>query len=555
MGHAIGIDVGTTNLKVALVADDSRLVASTARPLNVFQAGGIAEQDANATWDQVCDAIRELSAAEPAAASDVGAIGVCSQYSSIVPVDAGGRAIAPMTLYWDHRGTAASHAIMNRHPEAFEVFIEHHGIPPIGAGLSLGHLLSFQLDQPDVHARTHAYLELMDFVTAQLTGRICATQCTMFMVQVCDNRTVGVTEYDAELVRLAGVDASRLPPLVEIDGVVGALLPAVAADLGLRSDVTVRAGMNDSQAGALASGAFAPRRGGLAIGTTAVLLDTVADKRTDLDVELVSMPSTIPGHYLAWAENGIAGKAVEHVLTSVLGANDPLATSGAIDPFAEVDEAIAASLPGSNGVLFLPWLTGSMAPSASTKMRGAFLNLSLDTHRVDVVRAMIEGTAHNLRWLLPSVEGFTGQRIDEIAFFGARPVPPAGPRFSPTCSIGPCGPSNIPIERLHVRWPWRPRAAPSSAPIWTRASALGAACNRAQSIGTDTTRCTSSSWLRSRPSSRSIEPSVERWSPAGLCERGGPSWRFPHTTPLESSSRRGHDGAGRGGVPCAGSES
>jgi len=416
VAHAIGIDVGTTNVKVALVADDGTLVASTSRPLTYLRSGAVAEQDANATWGQVGDAVRELTATEPVAATDVVSLGVCSQYSSIVPVDASGRAIAPMILYWDHRGTAASHAIMQRHPEAFAVFVEHHGIPPMGGGLSLGHILSFQQDQPEVHAATAAYLELMDFVTARLTGMICATQCTMFMAQVCDNRTVGVTGYDSELVRLSGVDPSKLPPLVEIDGVVGELLASVAADLGLPAGVAVRAAMNDSQAGALTSGAFVPGRGGLAIGTTAVLLDTVDSKRTDLDAELVSMPAPIPGRYLAMAENGIAGKAVEHVLTNVLCADDVLGTSG--DPFAALDVAIAASPPGSNGVLFLPWLTGSMAPSASSKMRGAFLNLSLDSSRVDAVRAMIEGTAHNLRWLLPSVEAFTGNRIDEIAFFG-----------------------------------------------------------------------------------------------------------------------------------------
>jgi xylulokinase len=418
VSHAIGIDVGTTNAKVALVADDGRLVASTTRSLAYTRTGGIAEQDANAMWRQVADAIRELTAARPGPASDVRTIAVCSQYSSIVPVDEHARAIAPMVLYWDHRGTEASYAVMERHPEAFEVFVEHHGIPPLGAGLSLGHILSFQLDRPAVHAATRAYLEPMDFVTAQLTGRICATQCTMFMAQVCDNRTVGVTEYDTELVRLAGVDASRLPPLVAVDGVAGEVDAGAAAGLGLPAGVAVRVGMNDSHAGAFASGAFVPGRGGLAIGTTAVLLDTVDDKRTDLESEMVSMPSPVPGRYLAWAENGIAGKAVEHVLTNVLCATDALGGNGAGDPFAALDAAIDSVPPGSGGVLFLPWLAGSLAPSASAKMRGAFLNLSLDTTRLDTVRAMIEGTAHNLRWLLPSLERFTGRRVDDVAFFG-----------------------------------------------------------------------------------------------------------------------------------------
>src|SRR5581483_11031790 len=146
---------------------------------------------------------------------DVVAIGVCSQYSSIVPVDAHGEPVAPMMLYFDQRGTAPSWEIMAREPDAFGVFVERHGVPPVGGGLSLGHILYFQHERPDVHAATSAYLEPMDYVNARLTGRITATQCTMFTAQLCDNRTVGEhLEYDDELVRLAGVDATKLPPLI-----------------------------------------------------------------------------------------------------------------------------------------------------------------------------------------------------------------------------------------------------------------------------------------------------------------------------------------------------
>jgi xylulokinase len=296
---------------------------------------------------------------------------------------------------------------MEREPDAFTVFVDRHGIPPVGSGLSLGHILAFQLDQPDVHARTAAYLEPMDYVNAKLTGRIAATQCTMFTSQLCNNQTVGVMEYDAELVRLAGVDESKLPPLVAIDGAIEYLAPDVADDLGLPHHAVVYAGMNDSHAGAFASGAFHEGWAGLALGTTAVLLDTVDDKRVDLDAELVALPAPIPGRYLAWAENGIAGKAVEHVLDAVLD-----------EGFDALDAAIKSVEPGSNGVLFLPWLAGSMAPKADTNMRGAFLNLSLDTSRRDLVRAMVEGTAHNVRWLLPTVERFTGHPVEELYFFG-----------------------------------------------------------------------------------------------------------------------------------------
>jgi xylulokinase len=405
--HAVGVDVGSTNVKAALVADDGTLVGSGWRPLTTRRDGEVAEQDPEALWSAVVDAVAEATAADPAAGADVAAIGVCSQYSSIVPVDASGTPTAALVMYLDHRGTDHSWQIMSDHPEAFEVFLDHHGIPPVGGGISLAHLLHFQLDRPDVHAATSAYLEPMDFVNLRLTGRATANQGTMFMAQLCDNRTLGVTEYDPELLRLTGVDPATLPPLSGLTEAAGPLLAEVAGRMGVAAGATVHAAMNDSAAGAFATGAFTPGRGGLSIGTTAVLLAAKEGKDADLDHEVLSMPSPEPGRYLVWAENGIAGKAVEHVLEQVLGAS-----------FDDLEAALAASPPGSRGALFLPWLNGSLSPSAHGTTRGGFLNLSLDTGRPDAVRAMVEGTAHNLRWLLPYVEAFGGHAIDEIVFGG-----------------------------------------------------------------------------------------------------------------------------------------
>ena len=68
--------------------------------------------------------------------------------------------------------------------------------------------------------------------------------------------------------------------------------------------------------------------------------------------------------------------------------------------------------------MFLPWLGGSLAPIASGAIRGGFVHMSLETARVDLVRAVVEGVAHNLAWLLPHVETFTGEPIREIVFVG-----------------------------------------------------------------------------------------------------------------------------------------
>ena len=100
MTHALGIDVGTTNAKVALVDEKGALVASAARPITTVRDGEIAEQDPELLWTAVVEAIREVTTRAPEAARDVGHIGIDSQYSSTVPVDAAGGPSARWSCTW-----------------------------------------------------------------------------------------------------------------------------------------------------------------------------------------------------------------------------------------------------------------------------------------------------------------------------------------------------------------------------------------------------------------------------------------------------------------------
>jgi xylulokinase len=422
MTWAIGVDVGTTNVKAALVAADGTLVASAQRPLETRREGRgdatVAEQDADAMWAQLVDAVRELTAAEPEAAAGVVALGICSQYSSVVPVDAATRPLAPMLMWQDRRGTERCFEILSRDDRAFATWVERHGIPPVGGGLSLGHILHLQHDQPELHDRTAAYLEAMDYLTARCTGRITASQHSTYMFQLCDNRKLGATSYDDELVELAGVDAMRLPPLVSVDAPVGRLLPDIARALGLPESVTVYAGTNDTATVAVATGTSASGRAGLAIGTTSVLVDAIADYRVDLEHQLFSMPGPFVDEYVVCAENGLGGQVLEHVLGRIVYARDELGDHSVDDAFAALDATLAATAPGAGGVLFLPWLNGSLAPGGASEIRGGFVHMSLETTRRDLLRAVVEGIAHNLGWLLPHVEAFTGTTVRDLAFVG-----------------------------------------------------------------------------------------------------------------------------------------
>lgn len=439
-GSVVGIDVGSTNVKAVLLDQHLSPVAVATRPLTWKRSGPSAEQDAEHLWQAVVDALASLAGDARAAGvdglSDVGTVGVCSQYSSIVPVDERNLPVAPMRLYLDQRGSHHCLAILERHPDAFMTWIERHPVPTVGGGLALGHILGFQRDEPEVHRSTAAYLEAMDYVTARLTGLRTATQGSVFASQLVDNRRLGVTHYDFDLLGMAEVDVSRLPSLVEPDASVGTVLPDVAEATGLPLDAQVRAGMTDTQAAALATGVSSGRGGasspegrlGIAIGTTSVALASTSSMALDLDHEVLSMPGVSPDRWLVWAENGLAGRAVEHVMDRIVHADDSLGdhrSDGTDGDFHGFDEAVAASPSGARGLLFLPWLSGSLAPQADPSVRGGFIGMSLDTERVDLVRAAVEGVAHNLRWLLSPVEAFTGEECAEVVLVGGATRSPA----------------------------------------------------------------------------------------------------------------------------------
>ena len=186
---------------------------------------------------------------------------------------------------------------------------------------------------------------------------------------------------------------------------------------GSTGEVVVQAAMNDTHAGAFATGVFNADATGLMIGTTAVILEELDHPASDLEREVVTMPTPLADQYLVMAENGLAGRPVAHALGELLA--PPRSQPGtAADTFGEIPDAMAASEPGAGGVLFLPWFAGSLSPSSDPQIRGGYLGVSLATTRADMVRATLEGTARNLRWLMPAVEDMTGRPITELTFGG-----------------------------------------------------------------------------------------------------------------------------------------
>jgi len=421
----LAIDLGTSGPKTAVVSLQGELLATGRSAVQTLHLpDGAVEQDPEAIWSatrSACLAALRGSQVRPA---DVLAVICSSQYSSVVPVDAGGRPAANLVMWLDKRGATPRlrgqpgfPRFADGPPQLIQ-WLRLHGLPPVAGGISLTHLRHCKFARPDVYERTAKFLEPMDFVTLRLTGRMTANQCTAFMFLATDNRRLDATDYHPTLLRQSLIDREKLPDLVPVDAIVGTLLPDVAGELGLSPQTKVVTGLNDTQAGGMGTAAFAGEHAAISVGSTSVMITHVPFKRTDIRHAILSMPSPVPDTYFVMAENGTGGNTLEFFLDRLVYPDDAFGGGAAADRFERLQQAVAATAPGSGGVLFLPWLGGSMAPAADDSVRGGFVNLSLATSREQLARAVLEGVALNLRWLRGPVERFAKRRFSHFLFYG-----------------------------------------------------------------------------------------------------------------------------------------
>jgi len=200
---------------------------------------------------------------------------------------------------------------------------------------------------------------------------------------------------------------------------VGTLSPPVADDLGIEASTQVIAGIYDTHGTAIGGGAINDFDGVISIGTSLLMTCHVPFKKTHLGSSMVSIPSPLPSKYFLLGEQGLGGKCLEFYLKNIVYAEDEFGTGqmpeDVYDRFNRIAEKVP---PGSNGVLFLPWLVGISVPDQNDTVRGGFFNLSLSSTRSHMTRAIMEGLAFNSRWTKGPAEKFIGKKFENFRLIG-----------------------------------------------------------------------------------------------------------------------------------------
>ncbi|MHB8681630.1 MAG: xylulokinase [Acidimicrobiales bacterium] len=424
----LAVDLGTGGPKVALVDPKGRVLAHAKRPTTLrLLPGGGAEQDPAQWWEAIVAAAHEVLGAASLPAEAVAGIGCTAQWSGTVAVDAAGEPLRPAIIWMDSRGAPDMRRqakgvvnVLGYDVRKLQRWVRLTGGAPGHSGKDpTAHILWIRNHEPDVYAATDVFLEPVDWLNCKLTGRASASFDSIVAHWVTDNRRIGAVHYDAGLVRMAGLERSKLPDLVPSATLMGRLGERAAAELGLPAGLPVATGTGDVHSAAVGSGAVADLDAHLYIGTSSWISCHVPFKKTDALRNVASIPAALPGRYLVADEHETAGACLTFLAESVLAGDDGLGPSEApTDVYRRLDEVAAAAPPGANRTLFTPWLNGERSPVDDHTIRGGFHNLSLATTRRDLVRAVYEGVAYNSRWLLAAVERFAGRRFPSLAFIG-----------------------------------------------------------------------------------------------------------------------------------------
>ena len=421
-GHVLCIDLGTSALKVALVSTAGEVVASEQETCEVtLLPGGGAEQNPHQWWELITQASSRLMARGAVPAEAVVAVACTAQWSGTVPADERGQPIRDAIIWMDSRGAPYVRRITGGavHVHGYGVIKLARwlrataGIPAQSGKDPIAHILWLKHQEPDTYRQAHVFLEPKDWLNAHLTGRAAASFDSIALHWVTDNRHRDRIRYDPALLRLAGIEQSRLPELMAATDILGPLSPGPAGELGIQPGTPVVVGTPDLQSAAIGSGATRDYQAHLYVGTSSWLTCHVPFKKTSLLHNMASLPSPVPGRYFVADEQETAGAALAFLRDRVMLGSDRSHLT-----YREFDDMAAQAPPGSHGVLFTPWLYGERTPVEDRFVRGGFHNLSLSSSRNDLVRAVFEGVALNTRWLLGAVERFTGHRLEPIRFIG-----------------------------------------------------------------------------------------------------------------------------------------
>jgi xylulokinase len=382
MSHVIGLDVSTTATK-AVVLDTYGSVRAVAASSYPFQTPRPlwSEQDPEVWWTAGVQAIRTALSDGGIRGDDVDAIGLAGQMHGLVVLGADREVLRPAILWNDQRTEAQCDLI--RATVGRDRLIAVTGNDAL-AGFTAPKLVWVREREPEVWSRIAHVLLPKDFVRLRLTGDLALDKADGAGTLLFD---LAARDWSPEVVTALGIDPAWLPATHEGTTITGVVSNEAADATGLRAGTPVVAGGGDQSAAAVGVGAVEPGVASLSLGTSGVVFATTDGPLIDPEARLHSFCHAVPG---LWHVMGVMLSAAG----SLRWFRDALAPGVAFPALIEEANDVPA---GSDGLLFLPYLSGERTPHPDPRARAGFIGLTGRHGRPHMTRSVLEGVAFGLR--------------------------------------------------------------------------------------------------------------------------------------------------------------
>lgn len=401
--YVLGIDVSTTATKALLLDGQGQVVAVAATEYPFDTPHPLwSEQDPAVWWYAAIQSIRQVLAQSKISPAAVAAVGLTGQMHGLVLLDQAGAVLRPAILWNDQRTGAQCDEIRARVGKT--EFIRITGNDAL-TGFTAPKILWVRDEEPEIFARAAKFLLPKDYLRFRLTGDYATDRAGAAGTVLLDLRT---RDWSYDLLKTLEIPASFVAPTHEGPQVTGVISPTAAAATGLVAGTPVVAGGGDQAAGAVGVGAVAEGIVSLALGTSGVVFATVNSPFYDPEGRLHAFCHAVPGR---WHLMGVMLAAAgslrwyRDTLAPGVGYDDLLAPAAAIPP-------------GSEGLLYLPYLTGERTPYPDPLARGAFVGLTVRHTQPHLTRAVLEGVAFGLRDSFELMKGVGLAQITQVRVSG-----------------------------------------------------------------------------------------------------------------------------------------
>ncbi|MCG5054786.1 MAG: xylulokinase [Myxococcales bacterium] len=390
MQHVVGIDVGTSGVKVIVVDETGRVRGEATQPLRLSTPQpGWAEQNPEDWWTATRKAVRRALGTAQVSRSQLGAVGLSGQMHSAVFLDAQGLVIRPALLWCDGR-TSAECADITTAVGAQR--LRKTACNPALEGFTLPKILWLRRHEPAAFRRLAKVVLAKDYIRFRLTGTLATDPSDASATLMFD--TVKRT-WSREVLDAVGLSRALTVDVVGSTEPSGTVTREAARQTGLPEGLVVAGGGADNACGALGVGAIEPGVAVASWGTSGTVLAPTPLPLVDPALRVHTFCHAVPDTWYVMGVMLTAGGAFAWFRDQM--ARDLHRKTTGKSPELQLNEEAAGVPIGAAGLTFLPYLQGERTPHRDAAARGAFVGLSLAHDRAHLARAVLEGIAFGLR--------------------------------------------------------------------------------------------------------------------------------------------------------------